>query len=77
MTGEHAVSMSRGGGPTYVAGCPVLLAAQEPLLAQLSKSERVALLNMLVRVIEANDTYARPGNGRRKPSRKSGAKSIE
>jgi hypothetical protein len=29
---------------------------------------------MLVRVIEANDSYARPGNGRRKPSRKSNSK---
>jgi DNA-binding MarR family transcriptional regulator len=56
---------------------PALLAAQERLLAPLSKSERVALLDMLVRVIEANDTYARPGNGRRKPRRKSGAKLIE
>lgn len=52
---------------------PVLLAAQERLLAPLSKSERVALMDMLVRVIEANDSYARPGNGRRKPRRKSGA----
>ncbi|MFK4522918.1 DNA-binding MarR family transcriptional regulator [Bradyrhizobium japonicum] len=51
---------------------PVLLAAQERLLAPLSKSERVALVDMLVRVIEANDSYARPGNGRRKPRRKSG-----
>jgi hypothetical protein len=24
-----------------------------------------------VRIIEANDSYARPGNGRRKPQRKS------
>jgi hypothetical protein len=32
---------------------------------------------MLVRVIEANDSYARPGTGRRKPRRKSGAKPIE
>ena len=50
---------------------PALLAAQERLLAPLSKAERVALLDMLVRVIEANDSYARPGNGRRKPQRKS------
>jgi MarR family transcriptional regulator, temperature-dependent positive regulator of motility len=52
---------------------PDLLAAQERLLAPLSKPERVALLDMLVRVIEANDSYARPGNGRRKPQRKSEA----
>ena len=50
---------------------PLLLSAQERLLASLSKTERTALLDMLVRVIEANDSYARPGNGRRKPRRKS------
>jgi MarR family transcriptional regulator, temperature-dependent positive regulator of motility len=50
---------------------PSLLSAQERLLAPLSKAERAGLLNMLVRVIEANDSYARPGNGRRKPRRKS------
>jgi DNA-binding MarR family transcriptional regulator len=50
---------------------PSLLSAQERLLAPLSKTERTALLDMLVRVIEANDSYARPGNGRRKPRRKS------
>ena len=49
---------------------PGLLAAQERLLAPLSPDERIALLDMLVRVVEANDCYARPGNGRRKPQRK-------
>jgi MarR family transcriptional regulator, temperature-dependent positive regulator of motility len=51
---------------------PSLLSAQARLLAPLSKAECTALLDMLVRVIEANDSYARPGNGRRKPRRKSG-----
>jgi len=50
---------------------PSLLAAQGRLLAPLSPDERTALLDMLVRVTEANDSYARPGNGRRKPQRKS------
>ena len=50
---------------------PALLAAQERLLSSLSKTERASLLDMLVRIIEANDAYARPGNGRRKPMRKS------
>ena len=49
---------------------PTLLSAQERLLAPLSKAERAALLDMLVRVIEANKSYALPGNGRRKPKRK-------
>jgi hypothetical protein len=39
-------------------------------LEPLAKAERTALLDMLARVIEANDFYARPGNGRRKPLRK-------
>ncbi len=52
---------------------PSLLAAQERLLAPLSPNERGALLDMLVRVIEANESYARPGNGRRKPQRNSKA----
>jgi MarR family transcriptional regulator, temperature-dependent positive regulator of motility len=55
---------------------PTLRSAQERLLAPLSKTERVALVDMLVRVIEANDSYARPGNGRRKPKRKPDSKSA-
>ena len=51
---------------------PSLIAAQERLLAPLSKTERSALMDMLVRVVEANDAYARPGNGRRKPRRAAG-----
>lgn len=50
---------------------PSLLANQEQLLSSLSPAERKSLIAMLVRLIEANDSYARPGNGRRKPRRKS------
>jgi DNA-binding MarR family transcriptional regulator len=46
---------------------PVLLAAQKNLLAPLTKAEQVALVDMLVRILEANEVYAKPGNGRRKP----------
>ena len=56
---------------------PSLLSAQERLLAPLSKTERTALLDMLVRVIEANDSYARPGNGRRKPRRTSDSRPTD
>ena len=52
-----------------------LLVAQDRVLAPLSKTERTALLDMLTRVIEANKSYARPGNGRRKPRRLSNVKS--
>jgi DNA-binding MarR family transcriptional regulator len=40
---------------------------QAKLLASLTPTEREILLELLVRVIEANETYARPGAGRRKP----------
>jgi MarR family transcriptional regulator, temperature-dependent positive regulator of motility len=53
---------------------PSLVAAQERLLAPLSKAERTALLDMLVRLVEAHESYARPGNGRRKPRRKANSK---
>jgi MarR family transcriptional regulator, temperature-dependent positive regulator of motility len=56
---------------------PSLLAAQERLLAPLSQNERSALLDMLARVIEANESYARPGNGRRKPQRNSSSVTKE
>ena len=39
---------------------PALLTAQERLLSPLSKAERAALLDMLVRVIEANDSSHGP-----------------
>jgi DNA-binding MarR family transcriptional regulator len=50
---------------------PIMIAAQEQILAPLSQAERAALIDMLVRVLEANDAYARPGNGRRKPRKTS------
>jgi MarR family transcriptional regulator, temperature-dependent positive regulator of motility len=46
---------------------PALLAAQERILAPLSRDERVSLIDLLARVVEGNENYARPGNGRRKP----------
>jgi MarR family transcriptional regulator, temperature-dependent positive regulator of motility len=50
---------------------PSLLGAQQRVLAPLTKAERAALLDMLARVVAANDSYARPGHGRRKPRRRS------
>jgi DNA-binding MarR family transcriptional regulator len=41
---------------------------QACLLSSLTSTEREILLELLVRVIEANESYARPGAGRRKPS---------
>lgn len=41
---------------------------QARLLRTLTATEREILLELLVRVIEANEGYARPGAGRRKPA---------
>ncbi len=48
---------------------PDLLAAQDKVLSVLSPEEQETLLELLARVVEGNDAYARPGNGRRKPKR--------
>lgn len=50
---------------------PTMRAAQDRLLSPLTKAERVALLDMLARVVVANGSYARSGNGRRKPRKRS------
>jgi DNA-binding MarR family transcriptional regulator len=49
---------------------PKVIAAQDQIMRTLSKSERDTLLELLTRVVEANQAYARPGNGRRAPNRK-------
>jgi DNA-binding MarR family transcriptional regulator len=71
------LSVTRRGAELRRRLRPSLLAAQERLLAPLTKAERLALLDMLARVIEANDSYARPGNGRRKPRRRSDSHSVK
>lgn len=48
---------------------PDLLAAQDRVLSVLSPEDQETLLELLARVVEGNDAYARPGNGRRKPKR--------
>jgi DNA-binding MarR family transcriptional regulator len=46
---------------------PDLLAAQNRIMSVLSDDEQVTLIALLARLVERNDAYARPGNGRRKP----------
>ena len=44
-------------------------AAQERILAPLAPAERPLFIDMLTRLVEAHEAYARPGNGRRRASR--------
>jgi DNA-binding MarR family transcriptional regulator len=49
---------------------PKIAEAHERIMAPLSVRERKTLTDLLGRVVEANEAYARPGNGRRPPRRK-------
>ena len=49
---------------------PALVEAHARVTHALSQRERVVLLNLLTRVIESNESYARPGNGRRRPPKR-------
>ena len=44
-------------------------ASQERILAPLAPGERPLFLDMLTRLVEAHEAYARPGDGRRRPPR--------
>lgn len=44
-------------------------AQQERILAPLAPEERALFLDMLMRLVEAHEAYARPGNGRRPRAR--------
>jgi DNA-binding MarR family transcriptional regulator len=48
---------------------PLARAAQERILTVLTPAERRSFIEMLVRVIQANYRYVRPGAGRRRPVR--------
>jgi DNA-binding MarR family transcriptional regulator len=54
---------------------PKLLAAQARMLEPLTQKEQCLLIDLLARVVEANEIYARPGAGRRPPRRKNAADS--
>jgi MarR family transcriptional regulator, lower aerobic nicotinate degradation pathway regulator len=47
---------------------PAMRADQRRLLDALAPAERERFLDQLVRIIKANESYARPGAGRRKKS---------
>lgn len=49
---------------------PAALAAQDRILAPLDPEERLVLVDMLTRLVERHGRYARPGNGRNPPRRR-------
>jgi DNA-binding MarR family transcriptional regulator len=51
-------------------------AAHERIMGPLSPTERQVFLDLLVRLVEGNESYARPGNGRRRPQKSSPKKPL-
>lgn len=51
---------------------PRVLAAQQDVLAVLTETEQRSLIDMMVRVIDANPGHDRPGGGRRPPKLSTG-----
>jgi MarR family transcriptional regulator, temperature-dependent positive regulator of motility len=47
-----------------------MMSTQDRILAPILPAERDILIALLTRVIEGNEIYARPGNGRWRPRRK-------
>ena len=61
------VSLTRKGVKTRDRLRPKAGVGQAGILAPLSPADRERFLDMLLDIIEANEAYARPGAGRRKP----------
>ena len=49
---------------------PALADAHARILAPLNQKEQATLIALLTRVVEGNEAYAKPGNGRRRPRRR-------
>jgi MarR family transcriptional regulator, temperature-dependent positive regulator of motility len=55
---------------------PEIAKAHEKIMSPLSRRECAAFVEMLGRIVDANEAYARPGNGRRRPIRASEQKAA-
>jgi DNA-binding MarR family transcriptional regulator len=64
----HALHLTKEGKSVRRRLRPKMVAAQSRVLAPLTSAEQDLLIEMLIRVIKANEANARPGAGRRKPS---------
>jgi DNA-binding MarR family transcriptional regulator len=67
---SNLLELTRSGSNKRAKLSDSILGAQDDALSCLSTSERKILLDLLTRVVEANEHRARPGIGRRKPARK-------
>jgi DNA-binding MarR family transcriptional regulator len=62
------VTLTRSGHVLRTKLRPLLGKAHDRILSGLSSDERAQFIELLTRVVEANEPYAKPGNGRRAPT---------
>lgn len=66
-----AYTLTPAGEALFEALAPPVRAVARRILSPLSTEEADTFLTLLVRLVDAHETHARPGAGRRKPERKS------
>jgi DNA-binding MarR family transcriptional regulator len=69
----RVLSLTQAGLELRLRLRPALADAHARILAPLSQMEQATLLALLTRVVEGNEAYAKPGNGRRRPRRRAAA----
>ncbi len=74
---SNALYLTDRGQQLFLRLRPAVLAAQDRALAPLKQAEKRTFLELLERVVEGSQSYARPGNGRRRPVRKAPAPPIK
>src|SRR5262245_39412599 len=68
---SRALSLTQRGLEVRVKIGTGFKAAHAKIMAPLSADEQKQFVELLLRLVEGNEAYARPGNGRRKPVRRS------
>ncbi len=63
---SRALSLTPAGTKMFRDLQPQMRAAHDRILASLSTAERATFLKLLKRVVDSNQEFARPGNGRRR-----------
>ncbi|MFL6581674.1 MAG: MarR family winged helix-turn-helix transcriptional regulator [Burkholderiales bacterium] len=71
----RVLSLTQAGLELRLRLRPALADAHIRILAPLNQREQATLIALLTRVVEGNESYAKPGNGRRRPRR--GAAALE
>jgi DNA-binding MarR family transcriptional regulator len=64
----NAIELTAAGRKRFLRLRPVVLTAQDQVLHPLTQAEKRTFMDLLTRVVAGNQSLARPGNGRRRPT---------